>query len=174
MTAPRPFVTAQRTNRPPTPPIRISRPLIRLMLLPELRNRGNGRRVGRAECCAAHAGLLPDHYGDLPACALVFTAIGIASPTFARGSFSFDGDWSVVIETRGGACAPTLRYPIAISNGIVTNAGDTPAAVSGRVPPAGTVRVTVQSGGSWLPALAISAQPAAPAFGEAKARVASA
>jgi hypothetical protein len=85
----------------------------------------------------------------LLACALVFTSIGIASPTFARSSFSFDGDWSVVIETRGGACAATLRYPIVISNGIVTNAGDTPAAVSGRVTPAGAVRVTVQFGGSW-------------------------
>jgi hypothetical protein len=83
----------------------------------------------------------------LPACALVFATIGIASPTFARSSF--DGDWSVVIETRGGACPSTLRYPVAISNGIVTNAGDTPAAVSGRVTPAGTVRVTVQSSGSW-------------------------
>jgi hypothetical protein len=84
----------------------------------------------------------------LPACALVFTSIGIASPTLARSGSSFDGDWSVVIETRGGACTPMLRYPIAISNGVVTNAGDSPVAVSGRVAPTGAVRVTVQSGGS--------------------------
>jgi hypothetical protein len=83
----------------------------------------------------------------LPACALVFTIVSAASPTFARSSF--DGEWSVVIETRGGACPPTLRYPVAITNGIVSNAGDAPAAVSGRVTPAGVVRVTVQSGGSW-------------------------
>jgi hypothetical protein len=86
----------------------------------------------------------------LPACAVVLTAIGIASPTFARSSFSFDGQWSVVIESRGGACGEqTLRYPVAISHGIVTNAGQSPASVSGRVTPAGTVAVTVQSGGAW-------------------------
>jgi hypothetical protein len=85
----------------------------------------------------------------LPACALVFTSIGIANPTFARSSYSFDGQWSVVIESRGGACGEqTLRYPVAIRNGIVTNAGQSPAAVSGRVTPAGAVAVTVQSGGA--------------------------
>jgi hypothetical protein len=83
----------------------------------------------------------------LPACALVLTVVSIASPTFARSNF--DGDWSVVIETRGGACPPTLRYPVAITNGIVSNAGDAPVAVSGRVTAAGTVKVMVQSGGSW-------------------------
>lgn len=97
-------------------------------------------------------------------------SIGIASPTLARSSF--DGDWSVVIETRGGACAPTLRYSVAISNGIVTNARDTPAAVSGRVTPAGTVRVTIQSGGSWASGSGHLVQPGAPVFGEAKAQVA--
>jgi hypothetical protein len=84
----------------------------------------------------------------LPACALVFASIGIAGPTLARSSSSFDGDWSVTIETRGGDCTPTLRYPVAITNGIVTNAGDSPVAVSGRVTPVGAVRVTVQAGGS--------------------------
>jgi hypothetical protein len=44
---------------------------------------------------------------------------------------------------------PTIRYPVAINNGIVGNAGDTPATVQGRVAPTGAVNVTVQSGGSW-------------------------
>jgi hypothetical protein len=70
-----------------------------------------------------------------------------ASPALARSNF--DGDWSVVIQTREGACMPTLRYPVAISNGIVGNAGDTPATVQGRVARTGAVKVTVQSGGSW-------------------------
>ena len=83
----------------------------------------------------------------IPASVLVLASLGATSPAFARSNF--DGDWSVVIETRGGACTPTLRYPVAITNGIVTNAGDTPAAVQGRVTPTGAVRVTVQSGGSW-------------------------
>ena len=85
----------------------------------------------------------------LPACALVVASVGVASPTLARSSSSFDGDWSVVVATQGGACMPTIRYPIAISHGLVSNGGDSPAAVSGRVTPAGAVTVAVQSGGSW-------------------------
>jgi hypothetical protein len=88
----------------------------------------------------------------IPACVLALTCLaltclGATSPSFARGSF--DGEWSVVIVTRDGACTPTLRYPVAISNGIVGNAGDTPVTVQGRVAPNGIVRVVVQSGGSW-------------------------
>ena len=83
----------------------------------------------------------------LAAFALAFTVNGIASPTFARSNF--DGQWSVVIETRGRACPPTVRYPVAIGNGVVSNAGDVPVAVTGQVTPTGIVRVTVQSGGSW-------------------------
>jgi hypothetical protein len=83
----------------------------------------------------------------IPAGVLVLASLGVTSPALARSNF--DGDWSVVIETRGGACVPTLRYPLAITNGIVTNSGDSPAAVQGRVAPSGAVRVTVQSGGSW-------------------------
>ncbi len=67
----------------------------------------------------------------------------------AAARSNFDGDWSVVIETRAGACTPSLRYPVVITNGIVTNAGGSPASVQGRVAPSGAVRVTVQSGGSW-------------------------
>jgi hypothetical protein len=78
---------------------------------------------------------------------VLLVALSAASPALARSNF--DGDWSVVIETRGGACMPSLRYPIAITNGFVTNAGDTPGSVQGRVAPSGAVRVTVQSGGSW-------------------------
>jgi hypothetical protein len=85
-------------------------------------------------------------YGLVPAGILVI-ALSTASPALARSNF--DGDWSVVIETRGGACMPTLRYPVSITNGIVGNGGETSATVQGRVAPNGAVRVTVQSGGSW-------------------------
>jgi hypothetical protein len=77
---------------------------------------------------------------------LALAAVGITSPSFARSSF--DGDWSVVIQTRGGACPATIRYPVAITSGVVVNAGDAPASVRGRVAPNGGVRVTVQSGGA--------------------------
>jgi hypothetical protein len=83
----------------------------------------------------------------IPACVLALISVGIASPSFARSSF--DGDWSVVIQTRGGACPATIRYPVAITNGVVTNAGDAPVSVRGRVAPNGGVRVMVQSGGAW-------------------------
>jgi hypothetical protein len=78
---------------------------------------------------------------------LVALALSAASPSLARNNF--DGDWSVAVETRSGACMPTVRYPVVITNGIVTNGGETPARVQGRVAPTGAVRVTVQSGGSW-------------------------
>jgi hypothetical protein len=89
---------------------------------------------------------------QLPICVLipaglVALAIGAASPGLARSNF--DGDWSVAVETRSGACMPSVRYPVAITNGIVTSGGGTPATVQGRVAPTGAVRVTVQSGGSW-------------------------
>jgi hypothetical protein len=83
----------------------------------------------------------------IPACVLALISVGSASPSFARSSF--DGDWSVVIQTRSGACPATVRYPVAITNGVVINAGDAPVSVRGRVAPNGRVRVTVQSGGAW-------------------------
>src|SRR5215469_107782 len=80
-------------------------------------------------------------------CVLFLTCFVFTSPSLARSSF--DGAWSVVIVTRAGDCTPTLRYPVAITNGIVTNDGGSPASVTGRVAPTGGVRVTVQAGGSW-------------------------
>src|SRR5262249_13793577 len=78
---------------------------------------------------------------------LVLASLSVSSPALPRSNFN--GDWSVIVQSRGGGCAPTVRYPVAITNGVVTNGGETPATVQGRVAPNGTVRVTVQSGGSW-------------------------
>jgi hypothetical protein len=83
----------------------------------------------------------------IPTCVLLLVGLGFASPSLARSSF--DGAWSVVVVTRAGNCTPTIRYPLAITNGIVTGGGDSQASVAGRVAPTGAVRVTVQSGGSW-------------------------
>jgi len=79
-------------------------------------------------------------------CVLLLTCFGFASPSLARSSF--DGAWSVVVVTRAGNCTSPVRYPLAISNGIVTGGGDSQASVAGRVAPSGAVRVTVQSGGA--------------------------
>jgi hypothetical protein len=58
----------------------------------------------------------------------------------------FDGDWSVLIETRVGACAPTFRYGVQIQNGEVVNGGGEQVALAGRVAHNGAVRVSVAAG----------------------------
>src|SRR5262245_8904262 len=74
---------------------------------------------------------------------LVLASLSVSSPALPRSNFN--GDWSVIVQSRGGACAPTVRYPVAITNGVVTNGGETPATtVQGRVAPNGTVRVTIR------------------------------
>jgi BA14K-like protein len=82
----------------------------------------------------------------LCASALLLAGLTIADPALARSPY--DGAWSVTVMTRGGACEPTSRYGVQISNGIVT-AGGGGAAVQGRVSPGGGVNVSVQSGGQW-------------------------
>jgi hypothetical protein len=64
----------------------------------------------------------------------------------ARARTVFDGDWSVVISTGNGACAPSYRFGVQIFEGaiIYQNSG---VSLQGRVTPKGMVRVTVQSGG---------------------------
>jgi hypothetical protein len=78
---------------------------------------------------------------------LVLASLVVAAPAFAASAY--DGNWSVVIATTSGGCDPTVRYPVAITNGMVVNAGDNPATVQGRVTPRGMVNVSVQSGGQW-------------------------
>jgi hypothetical protein len=82
----------------------------------------------------------------IPTCVLLLAGLGFTTPSLARSSF--DGAWSVVVVTRAGNCTPAIRYPLAITNGIVTGGGDSQVSVSGRVAPSGAVRVTVQSGGA--------------------------
>ena len=56
----------------------------------------------------------------------------------------FDGSWSVVVYTRRGACDPSFRTSVYISNGIVSGGGG--ASVSGRVSNSGAVSVCVSGG----------------------------
>jgi hypothetical protein len=73
---------------------------------------------------------------------------GAAGPAFA--STPYDGHWSVVITTRAGACEPTVRYGVEISDGTIVNGADSSqAAVTGQVSRRGVVRVSVRSGGAW-------------------------
>jgi hypothetical protein len=70
-----------------------------------------------------------------------------AAPAYARTDF--DGDWSILIVTREGACETTLRYGVNVTDGTVINDGGGIATVQGRVTPRGTVRVLVRSGSQW-------------------------
>jgi hypothetical protein len=80
----------------------------------------------------------------LCASALILAGLAVADLALARSPY--DGAWSVTVMTRGGACEPTSRYGVQISNGVVM-AGDGGAAVQGRVSPGGAVSVAVQAGG---------------------------
>jgi hypothetical protein len=78
---------------------------------------------------------------------LALSCAAVAGPAFGRTVF--DGDWSVLIVTHGGACDPAYRYGVRITDGTVINDGSSAAAVQGRVNPAGAVMVTVRSGNQW-------------------------
>jgi len=80
----------------------------------------------RALCVAAAAA----------ACVCSSAAVSYAGP--------FDGYWSVLIVTRSGACDPTFRTAVSISNGIVSGGGG--ANISGRVSNSGAVSVSVSAG----------------------------
>jgi hypothetical protein len=81
------------------------------------------------------------------AAVLALAGFGIAGPAFAQSAY--DGSWSVVITTRGGACESGIRYGLQIVNGQVVSAAGGAASVQGRVAPSGAVSVAVQSGGQW-------------------------
>ena len=57
---------------------------------------------------------------------------------FAR-TRSFDGLWSIEIVTERGDCDKAYRYPVAVENGRVRNAGPVSLAISGSVADNGTV-----------------------------------
>jgi len=81
--------------------------------------------------------------------AFVFAAAAVATvaasaPSLARSNF--DGMWSVSIVTEKGVCDRGYRYPIAINNGVLANAGDAGFDISGKVAPTGAITVRVARG----------------------------
>lgn len=78
--------------------------------------------------------------------ALTLTILTSAGQAFA--GTQYDGNWSVLILTRRGACEPTVRYGIEIIGGKVVNTAGGMATVDGRVSSSGAVRVSVQAGGA--------------------------
>jgi hypothetical protein len=74
------------------------------------------------------------------------TAVAAGTVSLAATSHAgpYDGYWSVLIVTRSGACDPSFRTAVNISNGIVSGGGG--ANISGRVSNSGAVSVSVSSG----------------------------
>ena len=82
---------------------------------------------------------------SVPILVVAFGLIAIPATAFAHTIY--DGDWSVLILTRG-ACEPSVGYGVHIADGMVINGGGI-ATVQGRVTRSGTVRVIVRSGNQW-------------------------
>jgi len=81
--------------------------------------------------------------------ALLVAAAAAGSTGVASAATPYDGRWSVVIQTRSGACDQAYRYGLVIVNGIVGYDGGGGLDVRGRVGAGGAVRVRVQSGRSY-------------------------
>jgi hypothetical protein len=73
-----------------------------------------------------------------------FTSAGVAS-----AASSYDGRWSVLIQTDRGSCDQAYRYGLKIVNGNVTYAGDSGFDIRGRVSGNGSVHVRVSNGESY-------------------------
>lgn len=86
----------------------------------------------------------------LLASALALTGAGVASSALA--SSPYDGNWSVVITTRVGACDPTARYRLQIVDGAVVNGSGNDIDIRGQVNRGGSVSVSLRSGEAWATA----------------------
>jgi hypothetical protein len=79
---------------------------------------------------------------------LVVAVAWIAVPAAAFARTVYDGEWSVLILTRGSACETSLRHGVQIADGMVNNGGGV-ASVQGRVTRNEAVSVAVRSGDQW-------------------------
>lgn len=64
----------------------------------------------------------------------------------AASAAAFDGHWSVVVITDRGPCDRAYRYELRIDRGQISYAGNAAVDFTGRVTPAGTVRVDLAQG----------------------------
>jgi hypothetical protein len=78
---------------------------------------------------------------------LAVIASAASTPVLARTPY--DGNWSVLIVTRSGACQPTVRYGVEIVNGRVMGPVGSGAALRGQVSRTGAVSVSLQAQGQW-------------------------
>jgi hypothetical protein len=92
----------------------------------------------------------PRSRAGLLASALALASAGVAGSAFA--SSPYDGNWSVVITTRVGACDPTARYRLQIVDGAVVNGSGSDIDIHGQVNRGGSVSVSLRSGEAWATA----------------------
>ena len=105
---------------------------------------------------------------------ILVVAFGLlAVPATAFAHAVYDGDWSVLILTRGRACEPSVRYGVVIAEGLVINSGGI-ATVQGRITRSGTVSESCGPATNGQMAPVALAGIAAVALGGANARAASA
>ncbi|MBX9711700.1 MAG: hypothetical protein K2X60_11770 [Xanthobacteraceae bacterium] len=64
----------------------------------------------------------------------------------ARAGATYDGGWKVVIITQSGNCDPAYSYPVRVTGGRVSYAGDGSFEISGNVSEGGGVNVTIARG----------------------------
>ncbi len=83
---------------------------------------------------------------NLKLTAVVAGLASLAVSSGAEAQQTFDGRWSVLLETQSGECDKAYRYPIAIENGVVRYAGDAGFNVTGKVASNGQVQGSVTSG----------------------------
>ena len=77
--------------------------------------------------------------------AAAFAAVIVSSPALSRTQ-SFDGLWSIEVVTESGDCDRAYRYPVAVENGRVRNAGPVTFMISGSVASNGAVRGRIGRG----------------------------
>jgi hypothetical protein len=70
----------------------------------------------------------------------------VFAPLPAAARTSYDGNWSVLIQTNNGQCDRGYRYGLTIRNGAVSYQGSAAVNVDGRVTGNGYVRVRVWGG----------------------------
>ena len=64
----------------------------------------------------------------------------------AQAQQTFDGRWSVLLETQKGECDKAYRYPVAVENGIVRYVGEAGFNATGKVGSNGSVQGSVSIG----------------------------
>ena len=77
----------------------------------------------------------------LPFAVLLAAATLSLSAMSAQAQSPYDGTWQVTINTQTGSCEPTASYPLTVTDGVISAAGEQ---VSGKVGREGVVKVSIR------------------------------